>query len=326
MHVGAVSVLEGAPFFDADGRFRIDEVRDLVLSRLPLMPRFRRRLMSVPYDQGRPIWVDDDRFDITYHVRHTALPRPGSWEQLVALDDARPGGPARPRAPAVGDLVGRRARGRQRRAAAEDAPRADRRRLGRRRRDAAARHEPDYVAAGRSRVDARARAEPVAAAARHAARARHRTGRDRAFGAVDVARAAPRARARARAHAVDEHDGHARRDRAAHVDQRAHRPASPARGRAGAARRRQGDPARARRHRQRRRARGRGRRAAPAVRCTAPTTPKTCSCACCARCRCAPTTNAARSATRSRRCSSTCRSTTGPRSSGCARSPRRPPI
>ena len=85
MHVGAVSVLEGAPFFDDTGRFRIAEARNLVLSRLPLMPRFRRRLMQVPYDQGRPIWVDDDRFDITYHVRHTALPRPGSWEQLVAL-------------------------------------------------------------------------------------------------------------------------------------------------------------------------------------------------------------------------------------------------
>jgi len=85
MHVGAVSVLEGAPFFDENGHFRIAEVRDLVQSRLPLLPRFRRRLMFVPYDQGRPIWVDDDDFDITYHVRHTALPRPGSWEQLVAL-------------------------------------------------------------------------------------------------------------------------------------------------------------------------------------------------------------------------------------------------
>ena len=85
MHVGAISVIEGGPFFGPDGRFRIDEVRDLVLSRLPLMPRFRRRLMNVPYEQGRPIWVDDDQFDITYHVRHTALPRPGSWEQLVAL-------------------------------------------------------------------------------------------------------------------------------------------------------------------------------------------------------------------------------------------------
>ena len=85
MHVGALSIFEGAQFFDERGHFRISEVRDLVQSRLPLLPRFRRRLMSVPYDMGRPIWVDDDRFDITYHVRHTALPKPGSWEQLVAL-------------------------------------------------------------------------------------------------------------------------------------------------------------------------------------------------------------------------------------------------
>jgi len=85
MHVGAVSVYEGGRLVDRQGRFRIDEVRDLVLSRMPLMPRFRRRLMPVLYDQGRPIWVDDDRFDITYHVRHTALPKPGDWEQLVAL-------------------------------------------------------------------------------------------------------------------------------------------------------------------------------------------------------------------------------------------------
>jgi diacylglycerol O-acyltransferase / wax synthase len=85
MHVGAVSILEGGNLVDERGRFRIDDVRNLVLSRMPLMPRFRRRLMHVPYDQGRPIWIDDDRFDITYHVRHTALPRPGGWEQLVAL-------------------------------------------------------------------------------------------------------------------------------------------------------------------------------------------------------------------------------------------------
>jgi WS/DGAT/MGAT family acyltransferase len=85
MHVGAMSILEGEPFFDADGRFKIEDVRDLVLSRMPLMPRFRKRLMGVPFDQGRPIWVDDDRFDIGYHVRLTALPKPGSWEQLVAL-------------------------------------------------------------------------------------------------------------------------------------------------------------------------------------------------------------------------------------------------
>jgi WS/DGAT/MGAT family acyltransferase len=85
MHVGALSIFEGDRYFDATGRFRIETVRDLVLSRLPRLPRFRRRIMPVPYDMGRPIWVDDDRFDITYHVRHTALPRPGTWEQLIAL-------------------------------------------------------------------------------------------------------------------------------------------------------------------------------------------------------------------------------------------------
>src|SRR5882672_1335252 len=106
MHVGAMSVLEGEPFFDANGHFRIGEVRDLVLSRLPLLPRFRRRLMNVPYDQGRPIWIDD----------------------------ANPGGPARSRTAAVGDLDGRGSRERSRGVAAEDAPLTYRRRVGRRRR------------------------------------------------------------------------------------------------------------------------------------------------------------------------------------------------
>src|SRR5689334_2207471 len=85
MHVGAVSVFEGEPFFDETGRFKITEVRDFVATRLPLLPRFRKKLMTVPYDQGRPIWVDDDTFDLSYHVRLTALPKPGTWEQLVTL-------------------------------------------------------------------------------------------------------------------------------------------------------------------------------------------------------------------------------------------------
>ncbi|MDQ1521807.1 MAG: diacylglycerol O-acyltransferase / wax synthase [Actinomycetota bacterium] len=85
MHVGAVSVFEGERFFDENGRFKLNDVRELVLSRLPLLQRFRKKLMPVPYDQGRPIWVDDDRFDIGYHVRLTALPKPGTWEQLITL-------------------------------------------------------------------------------------------------------------------------------------------------------------------------------------------------------------------------------------------------
>jgi diacylglycerol O-acyltransferase / wax synthase len=85
MHVGALSVLEGDTFFGADGRFRLREVRELVASRLHLIPRFRKRIQSVPLDAGEPIWVDDARFDIGYHVRLTALPAPGTRDQLLAL-------------------------------------------------------------------------------------------------------------------------------------------------------------------------------------------------------------------------------------------------
>jgi WS/DGAT/MGAT family acyltransferase len=85
MHVGAVAVLERGPFFDATGRFRLDEVRSLVASRLQLIPRFRKRVMAVPLGQGRPIWVDHEAFDIAEHVRLTTLPAPGSRRQLFEL-------------------------------------------------------------------------------------------------------------------------------------------------------------------------------------------------------------------------------------------------
>ncbi|MFM8302961.1 MAG: WS/DGAT/MGAT family O-acyltransferase [Actinomycetota bacterium] len=85
MHIGSLAVLEGAPFFDERGRFRLARVRDLVASRLHRIPRFRQRVMEVPFGIGRPVWVDDDHFDIGYHVRLTALPTPGSRAQLRAL-------------------------------------------------------------------------------------------------------------------------------------------------------------------------------------------------------------------------------------------------
>jgi diacylglycerol O-acyltransferase len=93
MHVGAVSVFEGPPFCDEDGHFRLADVRELVASRLHLIPRFRKRLVHVPAAMGRPIWVDDARFDIAYHVRLTALPRPGSRSQLLTLTERVQAGP-----------------------------------------------------------------------------------------------------------------------------------------------------------------------------------------------------------------------------------------
>ncbi len=84
-HVGSLALFEGPPFFDEDGRFHLDDTRAVIENRLHLVPRFRKRIMTVPLDQGRPVWVDDDRFDLTYHVRLTALPRPGREDQLTAL-------------------------------------------------------------------------------------------------------------------------------------------------------------------------------------------------------------------------------------------------
>ncbi len=78
MHVGSVAVFEGpAPTYG-------DVVR-LILGKLPSVPRYRQRVRPVPMQLGRPIWVDDPHFQILYHVRHTAVPRPGSDEQLRNL-------------------------------------------------------------------------------------------------------------------------------------------------------------------------------------------------------------------------------------------------
>ena len=78
-------MLDGAPFFDDRGRFRLDDVRELVGSRLHLIPRFRKRVMDVPFGVGYPIWVDDDSFDIARHVHLTKLPKPGRRRDLLAL-------------------------------------------------------------------------------------------------------------------------------------------------------------------------------------------------------------------------------------------------
>jgi diacylglycerol O-acyltransferase / wax synthase len=78
MHVGSVAVFEGpAPTYG-------DVVR-LILGKLPKVPRYRQRVRPVPMQLGRPLWVDDPHFQILYHVRHTAVPRPGSDEQLRNL-------------------------------------------------------------------------------------------------------------------------------------------------------------------------------------------------------------------------------------------------
>ncbi|MFL5821765.1 MAG: WS/DGAT/MGAT family O-acyltransferase [Solirubrobacteraceae bacterium] len=78
MHVGSVMV------FDPPCPSH-DELIAHIEGRLHLVPRYRQRLAFVPFEQGRPVWVDDPNFNIAYHVRHTALPRPQSEVELKRL-------------------------------------------------------------------------------------------------------------------------------------------------------------------------------------------------------------------------------------------------
>jgi len=78
MHVASTIIFEGpVPTHE--------EFRDHIGSRLHLVPRFRQKLRFVPFSQGRPVWVDDPYLNLDYHVRQTALPAPGSEEQLRNL-------------------------------------------------------------------------------------------------------------------------------------------------------------------------------------------------------------------------------------------------
>src|SRR4051812_8484614 len=78
MHVAGVMIFEGDPP-------PYDDLIEAIDRRLGLVPRYRQRLAFVPFSQGRPKWVDDPHLNLRYHVRSTALPAPGSEEQLKEL-------------------------------------------------------------------------------------------------------------------------------------------------------------------------------------------------------------------------------------------------
>ena len=63
----------------------IDEVEALIASKMHRIPRYRQRVRTVPFELGRPVWVDDPDFDLAYHLRHTALPAPGDDEAFCRL-------------------------------------------------------------------------------------------------------------------------------------------------------------------------------------------------------------------------------------------------
>ncbi len=78
MQIALIALFEGPPP-------RSDEIERMIDAKLDLVPRYRQRVRRVPFDLGPPVWEDDPRFDLNYHVRHTALPQPGDDRQLRTL-------------------------------------------------------------------------------------------------------------------------------------------------------------------------------------------------------------------------------------------------
>ena len=91
MHIGSVGIYD--PSTAPGGFVRFKDILNFVESRLSGARSFRQRLVRVPFDLDHPYWIEDPEFDLEFHVRHIALPKPGDWRQLciqVARLHARP--------------------------------------------------------------------------------------------------------------------------------------------------------------------------------------------------------------------------------------------
>jgi diacylglycerol O-acyltransferase len=75
MHIGSVSNFEGPPP-------PFEDLRAMVAGKLDLVPRYRQKVRFVPLAAGPPVWIDDPHFSLDYHIRHTAIPAPGTEEEL----------------------------------------------------------------------------------------------------------------------------------------------------------------------------------------------------------------------------------------------------
>ena len=84
MHVASTQIHKVGPLRTEDGGVDAARIRKLVASLLHRSPRYRQKLAWLPFE-AHPVWVDDENFHLDYHIRHTALPRPGTEEQLKRL-------------------------------------------------------------------------------------------------------------------------------------------------------------------------------------------------------------------------------------------------
>ena len=74
MHIATLTIVEGS--------LKFDDFKDIVASKLHLIPKFRKRLLNVPMNLDYPYWVDDPNFDIDLHIKRLKLPDPSNWKNL----------------------------------------------------------------------------------------------------------------------------------------------------------------------------------------------------------------------------------------------------
>jgi len=84
MHVSSTQIFEAGSLRTPAGGIDVDTYKRAVAAVLHLVPRYRQRLEWIPLE-NRAVWVDDAHFNLDYHIRHSALPKPGSEEQLKRL-------------------------------------------------------------------------------------------------------------------------------------------------------------------------------------------------------------------------------------------------
>lgn len=82
MHVGSLVIYD--PSTSPTGALDYDQLVDLFAARLQYARCFRQRLVKVPLGLDHPYWIEDPDFDLEFHIRHVALPKPGDWDQLMA--------------------------------------------------------------------------------------------------------------------------------------------------------------------------------------------------------------------------------------------------
>ncbi len=85
MHMGSLLLLDGLPLRDEAGMLRLDAIRARIDRRLDRVERLRQNVTEVPFELGRPVWVEDPDFDISNHVHLISLDEPGTRAQLIEV-------------------------------------------------------------------------------------------------------------------------------------------------------------------------------------------------------------------------------------------------